>query len=195
MQRMLRFLLAGAVAFSGFTGVAAGHELPVDPGLRVGEVRSDIERRDAHRGDMAPGVRVGEIRELRDSKPPTQIGGSDQRLWDIELRNEVRGDGSVTGVVANLSSDPVQDIQLLVSHAWLWSNETKPGDSGPGRARYVTLPGLLPPGTSVDFRYEPIPPLPYRSDGRFDTRAEIVGFDRITYETVPAGTHDRSDFR
>ncbi len=195
MVRIFCFALVATGLGLGFSTAAVAHDAH-DPDLRgdqtreagtvrVGEVR---DTRDS--GE----IRVGEVRDMRDSAPPVELGGSNARLWDVELREQVQSDGSVRGVVSNLSNDPVQDIQLLVSHSWMWADEQNPGEMGPGRARYVTLPGLLPPGKSVEFQYEPAPPLDFRSDGRFSTTAEIVGFDRITYKTVPRGTvpDDRS---
>lgn len=195
MVHRSRIRLVTAVLGVGFSTAAGAHDVE-DPGVRVREVRPVGEVRVGDVRDSGE-VRVGQTRDLDDPGPPLELGGSNARLQDVELREQVQADGSVRGVIANHSDAPVQDIQLLVKHAWLWSDEKNPGDYGPGRSRFVTLPGLLPPNTSVDFSYEPVPPLDFRSDGRFSTTAEIVGFDRITYKTVPRGTmpDDRSGLR
>lgn len=178
------FWVCTVVGVLGVGGAAVAHEVPA-AGVRVGEVRDAHEVQVGEVRDASE-VEMGEVRDLPAAQPPVEIaGGSDARLQGVELRETVGSDGSVIGSVANRSDAPVQNVQLLVSHSWLWANEKNPGDSGPGRARYVTLPGLLPPNKSVEFRYEPVPALPHRTDGRFETTAEIIGFDRITYEKVP----------
>jgi hypothetical protein len=91
----------------------------------------------------------------------------------------------VTGIITNRSDSTVQDIKVLIQHAWRWKNEYHPGDSDPGRAEYVNLEKPLLPGETVTFQYQPIPALPKRSDGHFETTAEVVAFDQITFNTIP----------
>jgi hypothetical protein len=185
MDRSHRYGFVAAVLLAiGPVGAATAHEMP-DSRVQVGEVRDSREIYVGEAGDAA-GVEVGEVRDIRGAQLPVDVvGGSGARLRDVELRGRFNEDGSLSGVIANRSGEPVRDIQLLIEHSWLWADEFHPGESGPGRARYVTVPTLLPPDKSVEFRYQPVPPLPYRSDGRFETTAEVVGFDRITYVTVP----------
>jgi len=90
-----------------------------------------------------------------------------------------RDDGVVTGVLVNRSSRIVRDVRLLVHHTWLWNHEFTPGEESPGRVAYHIVPADIPPAGSVEFRYQPNPPLPDRSDGRFETSVEVVGVTEI----------------
>lgn len=114
-----------------------------------------------------------------------EINGSSHDLKNVVLEDTVGLDGSVTGIITNRSDSTVQDIQVLIRHAWRWKNEYHPGDNDPGRAEYVRLEKPLLPGEKVTFQYQPVPALPERSDGRFETTADIVAFDQITFNTIP----------
>ena len=108
----------------------------------------------------------------------TLIG--DEASSSIALRDvQARDDGVVTGVLVNRSTRLVRDVRLLVRHTWLWKNELHPGEESPGRVAYHLVPVDVPPAGSVEFRYHPDPPLPERSDGRFETTVEVVGLTEI----------------
>jgi len=85
-------------------------------------------------------------------------------------------DGTVSGILLNRSGRTVRDVRLLIRQVWLWKNERHPGDDSPGRVDFYTVPNEIPAGGSVPFQYQPSPPLPRRSDGRFKTEVEVVGF-------------------
>ena len=87
--------------------------------------------------------------------------------------------GVVSAVLVNRSRRLVKDVKLLVRHAWLWNNERHPGTDNPGRAEYYVARGQIPVGGSLPFTYHPQPPLPRRSDGRFTTTVEVVGFTEV----------------
>jgi hypothetical protein len=88
-------------------------------------------------------------------------------------------DGTVSGVLLNQSGRLVRDVQLLIRHEWLWNDERHPGDDSPGRTENYTVRDQIPPGGSIRFTYREPAPLPQRSDGRFKTSAEVVGFTQI----------------
>ena len=107
-------------------------------------------------------------------------------ITDAEPSHEVvvrdvrtRPDGAVMGTIVNRSSSTVRDVRLLIRHNWLWKNETHPGEESLGRVAYHIVPAEIPPGDSVEFSYHADPPLPERSDGRFETTVEIVGMTEI----------------
>jgi hypothetical protein len=89
--------------------------------------------------------------------------------------------GDVSGVIENNSKTDVRDVQVLVRYDWLWNNEFHPGpeSQNPGRAYYYTVEGSIPPGTIEEFSFEPPKPLVHRTDGHFDTTAQIAGFTAI----------------
>ena len=92
---------------------------------------------------------------------------------DIRVR-----DGIVSGVLINKSGRAVRNVQLLIRHTWFWNDERHPGDDNPGRADYFTVADEIPPAGMAPFTFRS-DPLPHRSDGRFGTAAEVVGFTQI----------------
>lgn len=98
----------------------------------------------------------------------------------LELRGlEVGSDGSVTGTVVNGSGVVIKDVELLVSHAWSWSEERRPGEDNPGRASYVRVTGEIPAKSSMAFSYTPNPPLSKRTDGSIQTTVAVHSFTEI----------------
>jgi len=99
---------------------------------------------------------------------------------ELELRGlEVGSDGSVTGTVVNGSGVVSKDVELLVGHAWSWSDERNPGEDNPGLAGYVRVTGESPAKGSMAFSCTPSPPLPKRTDGSFQTTAAVQSFTEI----------------
>jgi hypothetical protein len=94
----------------------------------------------------------------------------------VVVRNLTVTDGTVSGDLVNTSNRLVRDVRLLVRHTWLWTSERSPGEESPGRAAYPTVHTDIPPGASRSFTVGVTPPLPERSDGRFETAVEVVGF-------------------
>jgi hypothetical protein len=82
----------------------------------------------------------------------------------------------------NRTDRSVTDIRLLVADSFRWKNEMNPGDDDPSRATTLLVPGPIQPNERLTVRAE-LPPLPTRSDGKFETRVEIVGM----VEERPAG--------
>ena len=97
----------------------------------------------------------------------------------VVVRNLTVTDGTVSGDLVNTSHRLVRDVRLLVRHTWLWTSERSPGEESPGRAAYPTVHEDIPPGESRSFTVRANPPLPVRSDGRFETTVEVVGFTEI----------------
>jgi hypothetical protein len=99
---------------------------------------------------------------------------------ELELHGlEVGSDGSVTGTVLNNSGVAIRDVGLLVSHAWSWSDERRPGEDNPGRASHVRVAGEIPAQSSISFSYAPDPPLMQRPDGTFRTTATVQSFTKL----------------
>ena len=98
----------------------------------------------------------------------------------VALRDVTVDGGVVSGVLTNRSDKVLRDVQLLIQYDWLWKNEFRPGEDNPGRAVYYTVPGEIPPGGQTTFTYRADPPLPARSDGRFNASVEVVGFVEVS---------------
>jgi hypothetical protein len=106
-----------------------------------------------------------------------------QQQADSVLRIEnvvAQPDGSVSGVIRNNSKNTVRDVQLFVRSTFLWKNEFHPGKESPSVASYPTISGEIAPGGSLPFKFTPSPPLPNRTDGRFERPSvSIAGFTQI----------------
>lgn len=115
----------------------------------------------------APTLATGEMGDGRASDAPV-------------IRNvRVGPDGAVSGEVYNPLAATVQDLRLVVRHAWLWNSERHPGEDSPGQTVFVRIPTTLAAGAVVRFDYIPTPPLPARKDGRFETAVEVATFTVI----------------
>ena len=87
----------------------------------------------------------------------------------------VQGDGTVTGEIRNNSKNTVRDVQLFIRYTFLWKNEFHPGKDNPSAVFFPTVSGDIAPGGSLPFQFSPSPPLPKRSDGKFERPSVAVG--------------------
>lgn len=109
---------------------------------------------------------------------PVVVSG--QRASAVVIIADLRVlNGRVSGLLVNKSPELIRDVRLLVRHAWLWNDERHPGTDDPGRAVYFTVPKDIGPGHAEHFMYAPEPPLPRRSDGRFETTVQVVGYTGV----------------
>ena len=74
------------------------------------------------------------------------------------------GDDLVSGTVVNKSAASLREVRVVLQQAWQWKDERHPGADSPGQ----TTPFTLTP-----------PRLPQRTDGRFVTTMEVVGFSEV----------------
>jgi hypothetical protein len=104
----------------------------------------------------------------------------EQRLQKtVDVRDVRAQSDQVSGVLVNLSSKPVRDVQVRIDCSWLWRNERHPGPDSPERSILYSVAGEIPAGGSLSFVYRPETPLPVRSDGRFETSVSVVGFEQV----------------
>ena len=107
-----------------------------------------------------------------------------QRTLTIE-NVAAQPDGSVSGEIRNNSKNTVRDVQLFVRHTFLWKNEFHPGKESPSVASYPTISGEIAPGKSMPFKFTPDPPLPKRTDGRFERPSvSIAGFTQVIQQAA-----------
>lgn len=102
----------------------------------------------------------------------------------VTLQNLNLAEPTVSGVIVNHSPHEIRNVELLVQYHWLWKNEFKPGEDSPGRAVTVKVNKELRPGQSLPFTYTPQPPLPSRSDGRFEPEVIVSGFTEVIPQQV-----------
>jgi hypothetical protein len=99
----------------------------------------------------------------------------------VEVRDVRVQPDEVSGVLVNLSSNPVRNVQVLIDRSWLWKNERHPGadKDNPGRSIVYAVPGEIPAGGRLSFSYRPDSALPQRSDGSFETSVSVVSVEEI----------------
>ena len=98
----------------------------------------------------------------------------------LTVENSSTQDGAVSGVIRNKSPNTVRDVQLFIRYTFLWKNEFHPGKESPSEAFYPTLSGDIAPGGTMPFKFTPSPPLPKRSDGKFEEPSvSIAGFTQV----------------
>jgi hypothetical protein len=106
------------------------------------------------------------------------IVSSTEAAKDVTVTNVQSHNGTISGVIANRSSEPVRNVQLLVDHVWYWKNEFHPGTSSPGRSEFHTVTGEIPPGGSMPFTFQS-EPLPQRADGHFEAKVRVTRFTEV----------------
>jgi hypothetical protein len=108
-------------------------------------------------------------------------------LVELEGVKFLKTDQEISGIVHNRGDQELRDVRLLIRYSYQWPNEYKPGDASPSRAVFYTVPGAIPPGGRVEFRYRPtpgdLPPTP----AAFDARVEVVGFLEVGRPAEPQG--------
>jgi hypothetical protein len=99
----------------------------------------------------------------------------------VEVRDVRAQPDEVSGVLVNLSSNPVRNVQVQINRSWLWKDERHPGadKDNPGRSVVYAVPGDIPPGGRLPFTYRPDSALPQRSDGSFETSVSVVSLEQI----------------
>jgi hypothetical protein len=121
------------------------------------------------------GMLAGSARALTVEEPISARLAS-QEVITTDVRAH---DGVISGMVVNKSGNTLRDVKLMIDHAWLWTNERRPGTDDPSRTDFYTMPQAIPPHGAVAFEYRTSPPLSDRTDGRFDTVVKVAGFTEI----------------
>ena len=83
---------------------------------------------------------------------------------------------AISGQVVNNGNARLENVQLLVTYAWHWTNERHPGTDAPGWAEFHTLPNALLPGAKATFSFEQGHADPGRNDGNLVATVQLVGF-------------------
>ncbi len=98
----------------------------------------------------------------------------------VEVRDVRAQPDQVSGVLVNLSSKPVRNVQIQIGRSWLWKNERHPGEDkdNPGRSVSYTVSGEIPPDGRLPFTYRSDTPLPQRSDGWFETSVSVINLEQ-----------------
>ncbi len=109
-----------------------------------------------------------------------ELVSTDELAQSISIGNLTTGEGgAVSGVLVNKSRKLLKNVRVSIHYNWLWSNERHPGTDDPGRTVLYTVPGQVPANGQAQFSYQPSPPLPARSDGKFVTDAQVIGFTEV----------------
>lgn len=113
------------------------------------------------------------------SRADTVTITDDDRNAPVQVTSTTFDGTNVSGTLINRGNDEVRDIRLLVDIAFLWNDETKPGDANPGRAVVFTVAGPLPAQGRLNFDLHPEPPLEDRTDGRYQPKARVIGYQTV----------------
>lgn len=114
--------------------------------------------------------------EAMNEEPVVQ---SEPAASPVEVHAYSAPDGSVEGTLVNSSSRPIEDVKVMVNHAWLWNNEFRPGAVSPSRVEYFRVAEKIPPGGQVSFAHRPTTPLPASGEGHFETSLKVVSFEEV----------------
>ena len=111
------------------------------------------------------------------SKPSfaQNVASEDQARSVVTVENLSNQGDTVSGAIRNKSPNTVRDVQLFIRYTFLWKNEFHPGKDSPSAVFFPTVSGDIPPGGSLPFNFTPSPPLPNRSDGRFERPSVAIG--------------------
>lgn len=96
------------------------------------------------------------------------------RLTTAEVEEVAIRDGKLYGKVVNKSTRPIEDVNLLIRHIWLWDDEYDPGRDIYSTSTYLPVDGEIPAGGTKEFVYAPS--LPEISGGHFETKIIVGGF-------------------
>jgi hypothetical protein len=106
------------------------------------------------------------------------VSSPEEAAQTIVIKDLTVHEGSVSGTVVNKSSATVRGVELLLRQDWQWNDERHPGTDSPGRTLPFTLRTDIAPNASAPFTFQ-TPPLPQRSDGRFVTTMDVIGFTEV----------------
>jgi hypothetical protein len=98
----------------------------------------------------------------------------------VQVTSATLAGNTVSGTLVNRGRDAIHDIRLLVDVAFLWNDETKPGDVSPGRAVVFTVAGPVPANGRLNFDLNPDPPIEERTDGRYQPKVRVMGYQTVT---------------
>ena len=82
----------------------------------------------------------------------------------------------VSGQIINHGNKRLDNVQILVTYAWLWSDDRRTDEDAPGWSEFHTLAGAIAPNGSVAFSFPHQPLQAQRDDGHFLSSVRIVGF-------------------
>ncbi len=81
----------------------------------------------------------------------------------------------MSGRISNHGQQRIDNVQLLVSYAWLWNDDRRSDDASPGWAEFHTLPIALAAGETASFSFAHEHSRPARDDGQLLTTVKVVG--------------------
>jgi hypothetical protein len=105
-----------------------------------------------------------------------RLVGSGQLVTMVRVEDVQRDGDMVRFRLVNQTPQRLENLRVLITESFRWTDERHPGADDPGRAVVATVPGPLAPGASTDASVH-IPPRPVRTDGWFVLRATVIGLD------------------
>jgi hypothetical protein len=105
---------------------------------------------------------------------------SSEASQKIAIQDAMLNGPVVSGNVVNNSSKTIRDVRFRIRQEWLWNDELHPGTDSPGRTMPFTLRQDIAPHARASFTIH-VPPSAPRSDGRFITTLEVIGFTEVGF--------------
>jgi len=81
----------------------------------------------------------------------------------------------LSGRITNHGSKRIENVQLLVTYAWLWNDDRRTDDDSPGWTERHQLPLSIEPGQSAPFTVEHQRARPARDDGQLLSTVKVIG--------------------
>src|SRR6476659_2506307 len=102
------------------------------------------------------------------AKDPTKVVRPQESRGRVAIRDfAVARDGTVSGVLCNISNEPVRDVRLLIERKWVSKKEFRGGTDHAGRTEFHTVEETIPPSGLLPFTYRPSASLPDETHGHY----------------------------
>lgn len=105
-----------------------------------------------------------------------EVVGADRLHAAATVEDIAYTQDGVSGQIVNRSNKRLENVQLLVTYAWLWADDRRTGEYGPGFSEYHTLADAIPPNAAVSFSFPHKSLHGERTDGGFLPSVRMVGF-------------------
>ncbi len=109
------------------------------------------------------------------SLPADEVVGTARLRTSATVEGITFTDSGISGQVVNPSHKRLENVRILVTHAWLWADDRRTDEDSPGWAEYYMLSEPIQPNSVASFSYPHKSPYPKRNDGHFISSVRIVG--------------------
>lgn len=119
---------------------------------------------------------------VADEVVAAEVVPADQLANVIVIDAIVDSSDRLSGRITNHGAQRVENVQLLVSYAWLWNDDRRTDDESPGWTEVHTLPLAIEPGQSAPFSVEHQRARPARDDGQLLSTVKVIGLTQWAFQ-------------